>query len=619
MKKFVVIFLMLSLVVQLFSIQLFALQTEEVLDSVSLDNTSERKLYFNENDNSEFADDAVLVVFNNSESLQFKTYSKNDFANINVKQIDDLSSASKNLVRTKVEHILSQISSKSYFADLTDRKNITSLDVKKYNQIIRIKLEETGREKVISAIKELEKRDDVLLACPDYYIMFEETSYYELNDKFIVSEIYERTSNESRTNDPFIDLQWALEQINVFSAWDYVNTEETVLVGVMDSGIDGTHEDLDDVINFELCRDFTYETPNVETAVVDSNGHGTQVAGIIAAEINNTKGISGVSPNVGLVSLKMNYGAGEANSACGFIRALNYASSANIKIINASVAWYRRNQNDSNNQYEILVMYKSLFEQAIENYDGLIICGAANMGKDIDNANGEAESYPSEFDCENILSVGASDRNENRCYTSCFGAQSVDLFAPGVLNISCLPFSKCGNCEADNPNDAEDEREHYSNGYHFFNQTSSATPFVTGVASMLLAKYPYMTPSDLKQTIMMNVDVIVSNPNEGVEGLEGLCVTGGRLNAYKAMTNPMCQQHEIECLSVDSQTHKYVCQECGYITVESENHILGEYINYTSTTHIRTCIYCTYTKQSFHRWETDAVTGETKCKFCNAT
>ena len=105
--------------------------------------------------------------------------------------------------------------------------------------------------------------------------------------------------------------------------------------------------------------------------------------------------------------------------------------------------------------------------------------------------------------------------------TSNYGLTSVDLFAPGDAILSCYPIECCSNCITDG------NQSHESEGYHYLTGTSMATPYVTGVAALIKSLNPSLEPDEIKATILLNVDPI--------ESLNGLCLTGGLLNAHKAI------------------------------------------------------------------------------------
>jgi len=189
-------------------------------------------------------------------------------------------------------------------------------------------------------------------------------------------------------------------------------------------------------------------------------------------------------------------------------------------------------------------------KEAIENYDGLIVCGAGNSGWDIDGTN----TYPAVSDEYNVITVGSIDSSFNKAESSSYGATTVDLFAPGHQIISCQAGT--------------------TNGYVYKNGTSMAAPHVTGVAALLLSAYPNMTPADIKETIMENVNKVMGNDPEDPDTydqylLEGMCVTEGVLNAKAALRNPVYHSHQYsdtyiihrkECVCGDiyNEPHYYI-------------------------------------------------------------
>jgi len=312
-------------------------------------------------------------------------------------------------------------------------------------------------------------------------------------------------------------------------------------VGVIDSGIDGTHPDLQNQINYQLSREFldndVINTYQSLSEVDDCLGHGTMVAGIIAAQ-SNSMGIKGVAPQyVELISLKVVYedeNGNERRPLYGIANAIEYAASISIPILNISM---------STQETPKLI-------QAVNNYTGLMVCSAGN-----DNKNNDTnEHYPSNYTHNNIIVVGATKDNDTKLESSNYGATSVDLFAPGHDILSCYPTDLCssGFCNSPYP--------HHAYLYHYDQGTSFAAPYVTGVAALVLAQFPNFTAEQIKAHIMRGVDPVSS--------LSNLCVTGGRLNAYEAV------QHRASSYQRDNVTyHKCVCV-CGYIYRETHNYVL---------------------------------------------
>ena len=122
---------------------------------------------------------------------------------------------------------------------------------------------------------------------------------------------------------------------------------------------------------------------------------------------------------------------------------------------------------------------------------------------------------------------------------------NVDIFAPGRDIYTTNPIS-----------------EEYPTGYFYWSGTSYATPFVTGVAALLLSRNPTLTPESIKSSIIDNCDK--------VSELNGLCGSGGRLNAYKAVSAVPKHEHVYQYRSIDSNTHEMYC-ECGHSTTAAHS------------------------------------------------
>lgn len=366
------------------------------------------------------------------------------------------------------------------------------------------------------------------------------------------------------TNDPYIDNQYYFDMILSNHCWNVGNAENPILVGIIDTGIDGNHPDLQKNINKELSHDFSggFNSINSEP-LVDYVGHGTQVAGIIGATSNNGIGIKGIIQNVSLVSLKISNVISEAGVVYNAIEAISYANINNIKILNLS--WtFPQEGNDS-------------FKKAIENYDGLIICASGNDYKDIDNES-ITNRYPSHFTNNKIISVGATDCHDNKTNYSNYGIKSVDLFAPGhhiyTTNSTSL---------------------YNENTYTYVDGTSFAAPMVTGVSALLSSINPSLTPIEIKNIILDNVD--------NIESLKNMCVTGGRLNAYNVLS-----KYHIHNYSYDynNDSHTYACS-CGNIE-ESSSHLFK--VSYNTKTHTYEC-KCGYKKIFNHNFKFEYI--DNKC------
>lgn len=516
---FIVIFLLLCTVAPV-----FALNTNIENEYTS----SEEKIYCKATIDDDFSNNRILVVLKNNESLKLKSYSSDDFYGITCKSVKSLTTSTDKKAKLQIDDFLknslyAKEANTSFIRHETN--DFKSVDLNTYRRVICIELEENSKENVLEVIKALEKRDDVLYAGPDYFVYLNSDSEDSLDT---IKSRYQYGI-------------WGNDAINLSEALSEYSSTDKVTVGVIDSGIDATHPALAEIIDNDLSMDFTQgDNGTVWDSFFDESGHGTHVAGIIAAKGNNAP-MQGVCPNVNLVSLKVFYGKYAEGLSSFVAQAINYANENNIPILNFSGSWRLANQLDRDD-------YDVALKEIIRNYSGLFVCAAANDKSNIDRV----EIYPANYDLPNLISVGASDYNDEKTCISNFGKRNVDLFAPGRYILSTYPESFC----AENPN--EDPRDHHSYGYHIDSGTSMATPYVTGVAALLLSQYPELNASQLKTTIMCNV--------RKVSALTDLCETGGILDAYAALSNPI-SDHRIHSYAYTTHGlhsgHTKYCVECG--------------------------------------------------------
>ena len=321
-------------------------------------------------------------------------------------------------------------------------------------------------------------------------------------------------------DDPLYQYQWAPPQIEAPDAWDITTGDPNVVIAVVDTGVAYTHEDLQDSIwtnddppggGDDDGNGFTDDYLGWDFANGDadpyptSKDHGTRVAGIITATMNEL-GIAGIAPDARImVILVGNTGLTEANAIAG----IEYAVGEGARIINASFRFLGCGSENP--------CHKAL-EEAIEaawQKEVLFVAAAGNEGDDIDSDPNFA-SYPSVFDLGNIISVAATDPNDDLAEfppteSSSYGATSVDLGAPGI-DIYSTDW---------NPLEQRADQTYYVED---FSGTSSATPHVAGVAGLVYSRNPGMPAEIAKRRILDNVDA--------ASGLVGVTVTEGRLNAY---------------------------------------------------------------------------------------
>ena len=220
--------------------------------------------------------------------------------------------------------------------------------------------------------------------------------------------------------DTELDNSWGVKRIGAGTVHDTGNKGASVKVAVIDSGMDYTHPDLS--ANYAGGYDFV----NDDSDPMDDNGHGTHVAGTIAALDNNT-GVVGVAPKVSLYALKAFDSAG-SGSFSDVIAALEWAVDHGMQV--------------TNNSYGDTVDPGSLVEAAFINAQAAGIVNVAASGNTgTCSGAGNTVNYPARFN--SLLAVAATDFNDARaCFSS--SGPAVEISAPGVFVYSTLPNGAYG-------------------------------------------------------------------------------------------------------------------------------------------------------------------------------
>jgi len=364
------------------------------------------------------------------------------------------------------------------------------------------------------AIDDLDNADATSIVAQ--YSQLPEVEYAEPNYEINLEEANEGPLVPVLPHDPQFNDQWALANsgqrggkqgadISATLAWATTTGTDKVVVAVLDTGVDYTHEDLVENMWVRPATMAPYHDDElgtiddlngfnaVDTAAdpMDDNGHGTHCAGIIGAEGENNVGIAGVNWKVQIMPLKF-LNAGGSGSTKDAIEAINYVinrkkAGVNVRIISASWGSTMKSR-----------ALGDVIRKAYEN-DILFVAAAGNSSVDNDRTPHYPSSYP------NVVSVAALDRNDQLASFSNFGVKSVMIGAPGVDILSTW----------------------LDNEYEEKSGTSMATPVVSGVAALILAKHPQMSAVDLSKRLMNSTDPIIA--------LKGKTVTGGRINAAKAL------------------------------------------------------------------------------------
>jgi len=315
-------------------------------------------------------------------------------------------------------------------------------------------------------------------------------------------------------NDPALGLQWGLTKANVTSAWDTEAGDEGTVIAIIDTGVDADHPDLvgnlwtndetpgngvDDDGNGYEDDIYGWDFLQNDATPQDVDDHGTHVAGIAAAEWDNGQGGSGVCPECSLMILRAGNGAGFASG--DVVEAVRYAADNGADVINLSIGgpqWGKAERN--------------ALKYAIGK-GSLIVAAAGNEDRNNDTIDYSpgfpyGPSYPASYDLPGVISVAASTVGDGYAGFSNVGRYSVDLAAPGAGIYSTVP------------NDT----------YATFNGTSMSSPFVAGLAGLLRAANPSMTPVQTKNAILNGID------KPGLKS--GRSLTNGRVNAFDSISAP---------------------------------------------------------------------------------
>jgi thermitase len=255
--------------------------------------------------------------------------------------------------------------------------------------------------------------------------------------------------------------QWAPQFVGAQQAWDTTLGDPSIIIAIIDTGIDPNHPDLAGKIG--LTKNFV----KGEKAQ-DLFGHGTHVAGIAAAKINNGEGIAGICGLCSLMSIKV-LGADGSGSTSNVASGITYATDFGARVINLSLG--------SSTPSTII---RDALDYALNN-NALPVVAMGNANTD--HVGDLAYWY-------SALSVGAVDQRGGKASFSNFGLQT-DVVAPGVAVLSTMPTYPV----------TLNTQYGYKMNYDALSGTSMATPVVAGLAGLLLSRNPSLTASQVKGMI----------------------------------------------------------------------------------------------------------------------
>jgi len=362
-----------------------------------------------------------------------------------------------------------------------------------------------GDASVVQTIAALEANPNVEYAEPNYLLYALETP-----------------------NDPMFTQLWGMNNtgqadgggtpgtpdadIDAVEAWDVFTGSSSVVVAVIDTGVDYTHPDLaanawtnpgeipgngiDDDSNGFIDDVYGWDFVNDDNNPMDDNDHGTHCSGTIGGVGNNGVGVAGVNWNVKIMGLKF-LSSGGSGSTDDAVSCIQYATMMGVDVMSNS--W--GGGGFSQTLLDAIV--------AANAADIFFVAAAGNSGSN----NDVTANYPSNYDSPNVIAVMATNNRDQRVvepgwWSSSYGATTVDIAAPGLYIVSTVP-----------------------GGYDNFSGTSMATPHVAGAMAMLRGRFPAISVADGK-ALLMNIGY------DPIPALSGLCVTGGRLNLLRLIGDP---------------------------------------------------------------------------------
>jgi subtilisin family serine protease len=330
-------------------------------------------------------------------------------------------------------------------------------------------------------------------------------------------------SKQTVNNDALFDKLWGLRNtgsnepqgrsgvegadINALKAWDLTKGSHQVKIAVIDTGVDYNHPDLqenvwvnqaelnglpgiDDDGNGYIDDIHGYDFAYNDNDPMDGHGHGTHCSGTIGAVHNNKIGVAGVMGEVTIVPVKFldDTGSGSLEAA---ILAIDYATQLNVDLMSNSWGGGGRSE----------ALYEAIKRASDK---GIIFTAAAGNSS---SNNDTSPSYPASYESPNIVSVAALTAQNELANFSSFGRNSVHIAAPGRNIVSTVKGGK----------------------YDSMSGTSMATPHVSGVLGLLIAKEGRLPHEEMKSRL-----IFTAVP---VAGLRGKTQTSSRIDAYNLLTD----------------------------------------------------------------------------------
>jgi thermitase len=303
-------------------------------------------------------------------------------------------------------------------------------------------------------------------------------------------------NNDGRNSGGWFSRGVAGMDVGAINAWKIEKGSAEIKIAVIDTGVDYRHQDLknqimineaeqrgqagvDDDQNGFVDDVYGFNFSSNSADPMDDHGHGTHCAGVIGAE-HNSVGIAGVMAEVKILPIKFLSRSGSGTLE-GALKSIDYAITREVNIMSNS--WGGGAKSEA-----MLELIKKAEEKGI-----LFIAAAGNSSSD----NDKKPTYPANYEVESLVSVGAIDGKGKPASFTNTGKKTVHVFAPGVDTYSTVQ----------------------NNGYKEMSGTSMACPHVAGIAGLILARSPGLSPLEIKQTLMTSARRVPELNNVTASGL----------------------------------------------------------------------------------------------------
>ncbi|MBL8189756.1 MAG: S8 family serine peptidase, partial [Acidobacteria bacterium] len=364
---------------------------------------------------------------------------------------------------------------------------------------------------------EMKQMDSIIeFAEPNYIVTGTGNVSDVRNDKARATRNRRVNQASSTPNDPQFGAQWALNNtgqgggtfgsdIGAIPGWQKLKGDKDTVVAVIDTGVDTRHPDLarnlwsnkreangkknedddrDGYVDNVSGWNFVNDTPNV----MDDHGHGTAMAGILAAEANNHQGIAGVMWQASLMPLKALDSTG-SGAISDVVEAIDFAVSHGAGVINCSFGTEAFSQS----------LLDAIARASLSGV--LVVASAGNNGWDLS----QTPYYPASYAASNLIAVAATNNSDLLATFSNYGANNVHIAAPGIDVLTTYP----------------------NNRYVTMTGTSAAAPLVAGVAGLLKSRRGFVSAQWVRKVMMDSA--------RKVSSLNGVVSSGGVVSAGESI------------------------------------------------------------------------------------